>query len=871
MLRKRTYTGSKSNDITLRETEHRLLARKAAAEGFVLLKNEDGLLPVSTDCKIALYGPGAVMTIKGGTGSGDVNERDCVTIKQGLENAGYVLTTNEWLEAYRERYKQARIEWRDAILASLPQYHNNFFEAYSTAQFQIPCGAAIDVEAAKTDGADLAIFVLSRIAGENADRHDCEGDYYVTEQEKALITQICEAYKNVILVINTGGLIDLAFTEKLPNIRGILQFMQAGQEGGNAFADVISGKISPSGKMTDTWALDYNDYPNASYFSYKSGNVYKEEYKEGIYVGYRYFDTYDIPVRYGFGYGLSYTDFQWSAGVIYVKGLGHDKCTDSKGQDKASGEPEVSIEVEVKNVGSSYAGKEVMQVYVSCPQGRMEKEFRRLAGFGKTRELKPGEGQKMKISFALYQLASYDEEAAAWILEKGSYGIWVGNSLANAVLAGSIVLDEEARMVQCQHICERKEDLVESHPNSDKVMAKEASWIGDAERLQKVQIKAADIETEVIDYARDIGADFKKAQEIVDSLTLDQRVAFATGDINRGQSQLGAAGQTVPGAAAETAPAAEADPWNVASIVLADGPAGIRLSREYQVKDGNIVPGDFLDALEGGFFAPEKEKTGTTYYQYCTAIPVGTLLAQTWNLDLMKEVGEMIGKEMQLFEVTLWLAPGMNIHRNPLCGRNFEYYSEDPLLSGMMAAAITLGVQKVPGCGTTIKHFACNNQEDNRMGSDSILSERALREIYLKGFEIAVKNAQPMSIMTSYNMINGVHAANSHDICTKAARNEWGFAGAIMTDWTTTIYSTAGECTASGCMRAGNDMVMPGAQKDHEDIYNALKDKTLEMEQLDRCIRNTIHLILQSNQYDDATSYGEQFDSLDTYMKAETV
>ena len=264
-----------------------------------------------------------------------------------------------------------------------------------------------------------------------------------------------------------------------------------------------------------------------------------------------------------------------------------------------------------------------------------------------------------------------------------------------------------------------------------------------------------------------------------------------------------------------------------------------------------------------------EDPEGTTYYQYCTALPVGTLLAQTWDVNLLKEAGEMIGREMELFNVTLWLAPGMNIHRNPLCGRNFEYYSEDPLLSGMMASAITLGVQKVPGCGTTIKHFACNNQEDNRMGSDSVLSERALREIYLKGFEIAVKNSQPMSIMTSYNQINGVHAANSYDICTKAARDEWGFAGAIMTDWTTTTASTAGVCTAAGCMRAGNDMVMPGVKEDHDNIRKELKEGTLEISALQRCICNTVNLVLQSNQYEDAVSYSSRFEKLDTYMTAE--
>ena len=212
---------------------------------------------------------------------------------------------------------------------------------------------------------------------------------------------------------------------------------------------------------------------------------------------------------------------------------------------------------------------------------------------------------------------------------------------------------------------------------------------------------------------------------------------------------------------------------------------------------------DFLASFEQGYFSQKKEKKGTTYYQYCTAIPVGTLLAQTWNQDLLHEIGEMIGREMELFQVDLWLAPGMNIHRNPLCGRNFEYYSEDPLVSGMTAGAIVRGVQSIAGRGATIKHFACNNQEDYRMGSDSILSERALREIYLKGFEIAVRDAQPMAIMTSYNMINGIHAANHYDLCTKAARDEWGFAGAIMTDWTTTNATPRGECTAAGCDESG--------------------------------------------------------------------
>lgn len=242
-----------------------------------------------------------------------------------------------------------------------------------------------------------------------------------------------------------------------------------------------------------------------------------------------------------------------------------------------------------------------------------------------------------------------------------------------------------------------------------------------------------------------------------------------------------------------------------------------------------------------------RELPGERYYQYCTAIPVGTLLAQTWNQELIREVGAMIGTEMEHFGVTLWLAPGMNIHRNPLCGRNFEYYSEDPYVSGTIAAAMTEGVQSNYGCGTTIKHFACNNQEDNRMGSNSVVSERALREVYLKGFEIAIRQAQPISIMTSYNLINGVHAANNYDLCTESARNEWGFKGAIMTDWTTT--EQGDNCTASGCMTAGNDLVMPGCFGDHDNMHKELAEGTLKIEDLKACIARLVSVIWKSNQY----------------------
>ena len=839
----RTFNGTTSPEVTQRETDHRKLAREAAAEGFVLLENKDHFLPLAKGSKVGLYGAGAIRTIKGGTGSGDVNERDSVNIFQGMKNAGYDVTSSEWLEDYDKLYVQARLDWKNEIFTKLNGDDTKFFDAYSATPFFMPSGNPIDEEKAAADGADTAFFVLARIAGENKDRFDTEGDYFISKEEKAILAQVSRCYKNVVLVINTGGLMDLAFVEEFDNIRSILQYVQAGQEGGNAFADVVSGDVTPSGKMTDTWAKDYYDYPGAEVYSYKSGDLMKEKYEEGIFVGYRYFDTFEVPVRYSFGYGMSYTDFEIRTDDIKVSGRGMMN-------------PKVSVTVTVTNTGDTYAGKEVVQIYASCPQGRLVKEFRRLAGFGKTKLLAPKESQTMTITFPLYQLTSYEEESASWILEPGMYGIWIGNDLNTSVLSGALELDEKAVMTACENICPLKEELNEIVPDAEKVQAREAAWQKEVKekRMSVIELKASEIPTE-------------KAGKIVESLSVDQLALLATGDPGRAQGNaLGSAGISVPGAAAETSPCASEEPWNVTTIALVDGPAGLRLKREYQVDNGEIVASDFLAALEGGFFSKPQEKRGTTYYQFCTAIPVGTLLAQSWDVELIKRVGEMIGHEMELFNVTLWLAPGMNIHRNPLCGRNFEYYSEDPLLAGMMAAAMTLGVQKVPVCGTTIKHFACNNQEDNRMGSDSILSERALREIYLKGFEIAVKDAQPMSIMTSYNLINGVHAANCYDTCTKAARDEWGFAGAIMTDWTTTNVQIQGECTAAGCMRAGNDMVMPGLPEDHENIKKELADGTLTMAELKRCIYNTVNIVLQSNMYEGAVSYLDQFDDLDTYL-----
>ena len=826
-IKKRPHYGATVQTLSSYEQPHRDLSRRAASEGIVLLKNENHVLPLKEGSSIALFGTGASHMVKGGTGSGDVNEREVVSICQGLQNAGYRVTSQSWIDEYDLIYTTARKKWRDEIMERVRAVNAtglDFFNIYSTTPFFMPDGPDVT-----NSDAETAIYVISRVAGEGADRFNTAGDYYLTPKEKEDIAKLCGFYKNVIIVINTGGVIDLSYLDDYQNINAILYLVQPGMEGGNALADVISGKVTPSGKLTDTWASRYEDYPNASTFSHMNGDVDKEKYIEGIYVGYRYFDTFEIPVRYGFGYGLSYTKF-------LIETI-----------DVAAGS-EIKVNVKITNTGAVYSGKEVVQVYVSAPSKKLEKEYRRLCGFAKTTNLAPGESEELTISFPAYQMASFDNMTAEWMLDQGAYGLWVGNSLAGSTLEAVLMLEEKKTLVRVKNICPLQEELSEISYPQDKRNARHAAEIaaGRERGIREVVLDLASVKTEVFDYTAPFEAEDDEAATIAEKLSVEQMIQLSTGDPGKGQgSSLGAAGISVPGSAGETSTVAREQ--GVANIVLADGPAGLRLNQVYSVKDGAVQMPPFEASLEHGFFCENVQFEGTKHYQYCTAIPVGTLLAQTWSETLIEALGAMVADEMVRFGVTLWLAPGMNIHRNPLCGRNFEYYSEDPLISGKMAAAMTRGVQSVAGCGTTIKHFACNNQEDNRMGSDSIVSERALREIYLKGFEIAIKDAKPMAMMTSYNLINGVHAANCYDLCTVAARQEWGFDGVIVTDWTTTEHGD--DCTASGCMRAGNDLVMPGQPSDHKNLRKALAQGTLDEKDLRTCITRLVRVILRSNLY----------------------
>ena len=829
-----TFPGTTQQEPRDYETEHWGLARRAAADGMVLLKNEDGLLPFAQGARLALYGAGAVATVKGGTGSGDVNSRKTVNIYEGLKEAGFTIVNEDWLAAYGTCYEKAREQWREEIWQDEDRRKAKgepepMFFAYTSHPFEIPAG-----ELPAPVACDAAVYVIARVAGEGKDRTYCKGDYLLSDAEQEALRTLCAQQERVLVVINSGGLIDLSFLDELPQIKGLIYMGQPGMQAGHALADILSGAVTPSAKLADSWPYRYEDYPNADTFSHRSGDTEKEYYGEGIYVGYRYFDTFEVPVRYSFGFGLSYTSF--SLRMVHLSFVNPNSKWAA-----------VRIVVEVTNTGT-VSGREVVQIYASCPQKNVLKEYRRLVGFTKSGEIAPGKFEDVEITIPIYALASYSEREPGWQMDCGTYGFFMGNSLESASFAASVELTKHILLTKTENICQPAEKIRELECPRERVLARRAQWHGSVYKNPAIVVPTEMLLTShYVNYGREDRRISPEIRQETDALSTEQLIRLVTGDPGRAQGALGSAGNAVPGSAAQTSACAVEQ--GVASIVLADGPAGLRLTKTYYVKDGTAQQRPFAASIEDGYLCRSKEQPeGEARYQFCTAFPVGMQLAQSWDLGLVEEVGKAVAEELKEFGVTLWLAPGMNIHRNPLCGRNFEYYSEDPLLSGRLAGAMTKGVQADGGVGTTIKHFACNNQEDNRMRCDSVLSERALREIYLKGFEYAVAEQQPWSIMTSYNRVNGVHAANSYDLCTKAARDEWGSQGVIMTDWTTTHYGEA--CTASGCIRAGNDLIMPGIPQDHENIRKALEDGSLTPAQLKLAVAHLLAVVFQSDRYE---------------------
>lgn len=875
-------------EISEREIRNMNRSRAIASQGMVLLEN-DGVLPISAETKnIALYGNGGRFTIKGGTGSGDVNSRSVVNVEQGLEEAGYVVTTKAWLDRYDKVVADAEDAYygaiREAMAAGDPTA--GFMSLFNNP-FKNPAVNPIedaDIAASQTD---TAVYVVARNSGEGRDRRPQAGDYELFEEEKAAIAKIAAAYKNTIVVLNVGGVVDTKFFRETEGVNAVLYMSQAGNIGGYALADVLSGKVTPSGHLTTTWAENYLDYPSADTFSHMNGDVDDEFYKEGIFVGYRYFDSFNVAPAYPFGYGKSYTEFS-------IETLDVKACAEK-----------VSVTVKVTNTGAVYSGKEVVQIYYSAPQGDVDKPYQELAAYAKTGELAPGESETLTITYPLHVMASYQPAKASYILDAGTYYVRVGNNSRNTVVAAAVELDAPAVTEVLKNVLPLDVEM-EEMTNKGVQPYSYASEEAEKAAAVKLAVKAADIPCRKAEYTvenpeipaknteekitmDDVLSGKASLDELVGQLTVAEMADLCVGT-SRGafgsEPVIGSASAAVPGAAGDTSSLMIED-RNIRNMILADGPAGLRLSPVFHTdKDNNILPGSGMaipgmDKLFGEQAKQELPADAKAHYQYCTAIPIATLLAQSWDPAVIKDAGDIAGEEMEELGVTIWLAPGMNIHRNPLCGRNFEYYSEDPLVSGICAAADTLGVQQHPGVGTCIKHYALNNQEDNRMHTNGHVSERAAREIYLKGFEVCIKASQPMSVMTSYNLINGIHAANNFDTLTSLARDEWGFAGLVMTDWGTTgsIEMEPGKTfkygcsSAAGCIKAGNDLTMPGSQQDVDTIIQSVDaaegtvEYPLTRGDLQACAKRILSVAAQSSAYEGAVPYAAEKLGLEGYME----
>lgn len=731
------------------------LTRKSAAEGIVLLKNNNAL-PYSLDAKISVFGRCQLDYFYVGYGSGgDVNAPYFVNIVDGIKNAGGKL--NEWLLEYYKNYCKEN-----------PAPHG--FWGHWPMNFEEP---SLDDETVKkaSEESDAALIVIGRAAGEDRENTLTKGSYYLTDEERHLIDQVCKNFSNVTVLLDCGNVMDMSWIlDYNDRLRGIVYAWQGGMESGNAVADVLYGKVNPSGKLTDTIAVKYEDYPSAKHFGGKLFNTYVED----IFVGYRYFETFaKEKALFPFGFGLSYTNFD-----IEVLDFIEEK-------DK------INIEIEVTNIGK-VSGKEVVELYARCPQGKLSKPLMSLVAFDKTEELNPNESEKLTLSVPIYSLASFDDTGVtghkySYILEKGEYKFFIGENVRDVDEIGSIKYKEDKVLETLKAVCAPKEyiDRIVALEVNGSFIPKKVTLKPEKPYLRERILKNLPKEQGHIvhnfNFSQVRNGEIS-VEKFVSSLTNQELEALTRGEGGM-DSSYGVAGNA--GAFGGIIP--KLNEKGVPAIITTDGPAGIRIRK------------------------------------YTSLIPCGTALASTFNTKLVEELATEMGKELRNAGSNVLLAPGMNIHRNVLCGRNFEYFSEDPLLTGKMASAYVKGIQSSGGSACP-KHFACNNQEADRTINDSIVSQRALREIYLKGFEICVKEAKPLNIMTSYNKINGVWSHYNYDLVTTVLRNEWGFDGSVMTDWWMK-HSQSHEFPNlrdnAYRVRSQVDVYMPGSFKRTEKKYKA--------------------------------------------------
>ena len=788
-----------------------------ASECTVLLK-KDGKFPLSTPCKVSLYGNGARQTVKGGTGSGDVSCRFYITAEQGLERAGFTITTKEWMDQYDSVKKSLHADFIESILKRAKEENiSPFIAGFGTVEKEI------DYEIALNGDGDTAIYVLSRTSGEGNDREAVKGDVLLIDTEVRDILAAATKYDKFILVLNVGGVVDLSPVADY--VGNILLLSQLGSVTGDILADILLGKVNPSGKLTTTWA-SCSDYCDLGEF----GDMDDTRYKEGIYVGYRWFDSAGKKPLYPFGFGLSYTQFR----VVFSE-ISNEK-------------EKITVQAEVQNIGG-YEGKEVVQLYLSAPSGKKDKVYQSLVSFAKTKLLAPGETQTVSLTFFMSDQSTYDESISAYVLERGEYLLRLGTSSRDTHVCTSIRLSEDIVIKKVKN-CLGKTDF------------DDAAYYNEMQcpyNIPAVSLSLEDFESKAADYTLRVPIN-KIAQTLSDQELAYLCVgAYDPRQIGTASSVLGNSAFHICGAAGETTNHLKDKIGKENYLVMADGPAGLRLISQYVVTENGPAPAtkgvfgtieeilpksvcEYMDQMM------ERAKKYPVCEQYTTAIPIGTAIAQSWNTDFAQICGDIVATEMEQFHVNLWLAPALNIHRNILCGRNFEYYSEDPLISGKIAAALIRGVQHHAHCGATIKHFAANNQEYNRYNNNSIVSERALREIYLRGFEFCIRESSPAAVMTSYNLINGVHTSENRGLVTDILRCEWGFQGIVMTDWIATgqiinPHSKHPPAHTSDIVKAGNDITMAGCQTDYDDLIVALKKGKILREDLLICASRVLDLI----------------------------
>ncbi len=781
------------------EIEHNRVVRKLAPECTLLLKS-DGAFPLSVPCKIALFGNGARNTLRGGTGSGEVYSRYNISIEKGLKKSGFTITTGKWLDDYQYIKEKAKKRWAAQKRKENPGIKgivNMMGLPMPEPEYHLP----IDY-----DG-DAAIYVLSRVSGEGSDRTEARGGVRLSKTEIRDILALNLKFEKFMLVLNVGGVVDLS---EVMEVKNILLLSQLGALSGKIFSDLLIGKAYPSGKLSATWA-NLKDYSSIGEFGDKDDT----RYKEGIYVGYRYFDSVGIKPLFPFGFGLSYTNFKIEPGDFSIDGRN------------------ICVNVNVTNTGN-FRGKEVCQLYVSVPEADLNQPYQSLAAFEKTKELLPGESCRLTLSFDMADVASYDSKKCAYVLENGTYILRVGSSSRDTVEIGGICIEEPVIIRKVKNVVGDCgfEDWKPNHKKQE-----------NTEHLNVIKIDTSVFTTEKVNYKENHDDIVPFARKLSDK----DLCSINIGSYGKGLlSIIGNASQKVAGAAGDFTFAFEKQ--GLPGMVTADGPAGLRISKRY-IKDkkgihpiGNDMLGMIDDFLPGPVkkivsLMERKPKAGEKIYeQYCTMIPIGTAVAQSFNPMLAAKLGDVVGSEMKRFKVNFWLAPAMNIHRSIFCGRNFEYYSEDPLLSGKMAAAVTRGVQAHPGCAVTIKHYAANNQETNRFNSNSLVSERAMREIYLRGFGICIRESQPKAVMTSYNLLNGIHTAEHRGLIEDILRKEYGFNGIVMTDWMIHGMLGSGKYPAPISWKiagAGGDVMMPGSKKDYKDLLKGLKDGKISRKQLE--------------------------------------